>query len=82
VNGGTATAPLTLFGGAEPVVNASVGSGVPVPLLVDTGPTGLVIPFQNVGGLVGTLQLGLPTGFGMGGIAGESTISTRRITRR
>lgn len=70
VSGGTATAPLTLFGGAEPLVNASVGGGAPVPLLVDTGSTGLVIPFQNAGGLLGTLQLGLPSGFGIGGYSG------------
>lgn len=70
VSGGTATAPLTLYGGGEPLVNASVGGGVPVPLLVDTGSTGLVIPFQNAGGLLGTLQLGLPTGFGVGGYSG------------
>jgi PPE-repeat protein len=70
VNGGTATAPLTLYGGAEPLVNASVGGGAPVPLLVDTGSTGLVIPFQNAGGLLGTLQLGLPSGFGIGGYSG------------
>lgn len=70
VSSGTATAPLTLCGGAEPLVNASVGGGAPVPLLVDTGSTGLVIPFQNAGGLLGTLQLGLPTGFGVGGYSG------------
>jgi hypothetical protein len=70
LSGGTATAPLTLYGGAEPLVNASVGGGAPVPLLVDTGSTGLVIPFQNAGGLLGTLQLGLPTGFGIGGYSG------------
>ncbi len=66
----TATAPLTIVGGTEAVVNASVGSGSPVPLLVDTGSTGLVIPFRNVGGLLGVLQLGLPTGFGIGGYSG------------
>lgn len=70
VNGGTATAPLTIVDGTEPVVNASVGSGSPVPLLVDTGSTGLVIPFQDVGGLLGMLQLGLPHGFGIGGYSG------------
>jgi hypothetical protein len=66
----SATVPLTVFGGTEPVVNASVGSGSPVPLLVDTGSTGLVIPFQKVGGLLGVLQLGLPRGFGLGGFSG------------
>ncbi|MGA7050227.1 MAG: PecA family PE domain-processing aspartic protease, partial [Mycobacterium sp.] len=61
---------LTIVGGTEPVVNASVNGGTPVPLLVDTGSTGLVLPFQNVGGLLGVLQLGLPTGFGFGGYSG------------
>jgi PPE-repeat protein len=68
--GQTGTVPLTLFGGTEPLVNASVGSGTPVPLLVDTGSTGLVIPFQNVGGLLGVLQLGFPRGLGIGGYSG------------
>jgi len=77
ITGGTATAPLTKYEGTEAIVNASVGSGAPVPLLVDTGSTGLVIPFQNVGGLFGLLQLpgafgipGLPLGFGIGGYTG------------
>jgi PE family len=62
--------PLTIVGGTEPIVNASVGSGSPVPLLVDTGSTGLVIPFQNVGGVLGVLQLGFPRGIGIGGFSG------------
>ncbi|OIN80705.1 PecA family PE domain-processing aspartic protease [Mycobacterium malmoense] len=70
INNGTATAPLTLVDGTEPVVNASVGSGTPVPLLVDTGSAGLVIPFQDVGGLFGVLQLGLPQGLGISGYSG------------
>ena len=70
ISGGTATAPLTIVAGTEPVVNATVGSGAPVRLLVDTGSTGLVVPFQNAGGVLGVLQLGLPTGFGLGGYSG------------
>jgi hypothetical protein len=73
----TGRAPLTIFEGTEALVNASVGSGTPVPLLVDTGSTGLVIPFQNVGGLFGVLQLpgafgipGVPLGLGIGGYSG------------
>jgi hypothetical protein len=53
--------------GTRPIVDASVGSGSPEPLLVDTGSNGLVIPFTDVGGLYGLLQLGIPRGFGMGG---------------
>ncbi|OBG18657.1 hypothetical protein A5764_17780 [Mycobacterium sp. 852002-51057_SCH5723018] len=70
INGNTATAPLTIVGGTEPIVNASVGGGAPAPLLVDTGSTGLTIPFQKVGGLLGVLQLGVPTGLGVGGYSG------------
>lgn len=67
---GSATVPLTVVGGTEPIVNASVGSGGSIPLLVDTGSTGLVVPYQDVGGLFGLLSNGLPTGFGMGGYSG------------
>src|SRR6201997_682117 len=70
INGNTATTPLTVRGGTEPIVDASIGSGGAQPLLVDTGSTGLIIPFTNVGGLIGLLQLGLPTGGGVGGFSG------------
>src|ERR1700677_51121 len=66
----TGRVPLTIVGGTEPIVNASVGGGSPVPLLVDTGSTGLVIPFQNVGGVLGVLQLGIPRGIGIGSFSG------------
>jgi PPE-repeat protein len=66
----TGKVPLTVFGGSEPLVNASVGTGAPVPLLVDTGSAGLVIPFTEVGGLTGLLQLGLPLGLGISGYSG------------
>jgi hypothetical protein len=56
--------------GTEPVVNASVGSGSSVPLLVDTGSTGLVIPYKDAGGILGLLKLGLPSGIGTGGYSG------------
>ena len=70
--GSTATGktPLSIYAGTEARVNASVGSGTPVRLLVDTGSTGLVIPYQNVGGLLGVLQLGLPLNIGLGGYSG------------
>jgi PPE-repeat protein len=70
ISGNTATTPLTMVAGTEPIVNASVGSGPMVPLLVDTGSTGLVIPFTRAGGLLGVLQMGLPTNFGIGGYSG------------
>ncbi len=68
--GNSATAPLTVFAGTEPLVNASVGTGSAVPLLVDTGSAGLVIPFTRVGGLLGVLQMGIPIGGGIGGYSG------------
>jgi PPE-repeat protein len=70
VTGTSATVPLTVVNGTEPVVNASVGNGPSVPLLVDTGSTGLVIPIKDAGGLLGVLQLGLPRGVGVGGYSG------------
>ncbi len=66
----TGTVPLTMYAGTEPLVNATVGKGSATPLLVDTGSTGLVIPFQKAGGLLGLLQLGLPTGGGISGYSG------------
>jgi hypothetical protein len=66
----SATVPLTVVDSTEPVVNASVGSGPTVPLLVDTGSTGLVIPYKDAGGILGLLKLGLPSGIGMGGYSG------------
>lgn len=45
--------------GNFPVVNVSVNGGPAVPVLLDTGSAGLVVPFWNVG----WQNLGLPTGF-------------------
>jgi len=69
-NGSTGVVPLSLYLGTEALANASVGTGSPVPLLVDTGSTGLVIPYQKVGGLLGLLQLGLPISGGISGYSG------------
>ncbi len=66
----SATIPLQMVNGTEPVVHAAVGNGGSVPLLVDTGSTGLVVPYQDVGGLIGLLSHGLPTNFGIGGYSG------------
>ena len=59
----------TIYGGTEPIVNASVNGGPSVPLLVDTGSTGLVIPIQDIG----IQHLGLPTGLGVGAYSGGDT---------
>jgi hypothetical protein len=61
--------PLSIYQTTEPIVNASVNGGQSVPLLVDTGSTGLVIPLQDIG----LQHLGLPTGFGMGSYSGGDT---------
>ncbi len=66
----SATIPLQMVNGTEPVVHASVGNGGSIPLLVDTGSTGLVVPYQDVGGLTGLLSYGLPSNFGIGGYSG------------
>jgi PE family len=61
VNG---TVPLQMDG-TTPLVNLSVNGGPSVPLLVDTGSTGLVIPLRDIG----LQHLGLPTGWGIGAYA-------------
>lgn len=65
----SATVPLTV-NGSEAIVYASVGNGSSQPLLVDTGSTGLVVPYQDIGGILGLFSYGLPTGFGIGGYSG------------
>ncbi|BBZ43934.1 hypothetical protein MPRM_12150 [Mycobacterium parmense] len=66
VNGQSATVPLTMVHTTEPVIGVSVNGGPNVPVLVDTGSTGLVIPLQDIG----LQSLSLPTGFGVGGYSG------------
>ena len=57
-----ATVPLQMNGTA-PTVYLSVNGGPSVPVLVDTGSTGLVIPLRDIG----LQHLGFPTGWGIGG---------------
>jgi hypothetical protein len=69
----TATIPLTVLEGTEPAVNASIDGGGSVPLLVDTGSAGLVVPWQDLGSgseLQDLLSLGLPSSFGESGYSG------------
>lgn len=63
----TATVPLVVQDGTEPVVDISVGGGASVPVLVDTGSAGLVMPIWDIGwqGITG-----LPTNFGLGSYSG------------
>jgi hypothetical protein len=69
------TIPLTVLEGTEPAVNATIGSGDSVPLLVDTGSSGLVVPYTDLGDnwftqLEELFQLGSPANFGISGYSG------------
>ena len=66
VNG---TVPLGIFNNTEPLVYISVNGGPQMPVLVDTGSAGLVVPIQDIG----LQQLGLPRGFGVSGYSGGLT---------
>jgi hypothetical protein len=72
---GTYTIPLTLLEGTEPAVNASIGGGDPVQLLVDSGSSGLVVPYTDLGDnfftqLEALFQLGSPASYGISGYSG------------
>ncbi|WP_343600642.1 PecA family PE domain-processing aspartic protease [Mycobacterium sp.] len=60
---------LQVIDGTEPVVYISVDDGPRVPVLVDTGSSGLVIPLHDIG----TQNLGAPTGYGVSGYSGGLT---------
>ncbi len=66
---GTGGVSMPVYQGTEPVVDVSIGGGPSVPVLVDTGSTGLVIPLRDVG----LFNLGFPTGFGSGAYSGGLT---------
>jgi hypothetical protein len=59
-------ASLYLFDGVAPTTYISVNNGPYVPVLVDTGSTGLVIPWWQIG----IQNLGLPTGYGISAYSG------------
>jgi hypothetical protein len=74
---GTYDLPLSLLGtpATEPAVYASIDGGSSVPLLVDTGSSGLVIPDTDLGSnfftqLEALSQLGTPTGLSESGYSG------------
>jgi hypothetical protein len=73
VTTGTYDLPLKVLEGTEPAVNASIDGGSSVPLLVDTGSAGLVVPWQDLGSgseFSDLLNLGLPSSFGESGYSG------------
>ena len=70
-----ASLPLTVLEGTEPAVNASIDGGSSVPLLVDTGSSGLVLPYTDFGSnfltqLDALYALGTPTGISESGYSG------------
>lgn len=62
----SATIPIDITAGTEPVANISVGGGSDVPVVVDTGSNGLVLPWWDIG----WQDLGFPTDFGIGQYSG------------
>jgi hypothetical protein len=68
---GIATIPLSVAEDTEPTVNVAVEGGSSVPMLVDTGSSGLVIPWYEVGQYgLGLFSLGMPTTIGESGYSG------------
>jgi hypothetical protein len=61
--------PITMHEVTEPTIQATVAGSSPQTLLVDTGSSGLVIPWENVG-LFQLLSLGFPTGISESGYSG------------
>ena len=57
---------LSVFNGIAPTSYISVNNGPYVPVLVDTGSTGLVIPWWQIG----LQNLGIPTGYGISAYSG------------
>ncbi len=60
---------MQMYQNTLPVVDVSVNGGPSVPVAVDTGSTGLVIPLREIG----LYNLGLPTGIGTGAYGGGLT---------
>lgn len=63
--------PLTMREVTEPTVNVAVEGGSSVPMLVDTGSSGLVVPWYEVGPFgLGLFSMGMPTTIGESGYSG------------
>jgi hypothetical protein len=67
--------PITMHIVTEPTIQAAIGTGDPSTLLVDTGSSGLVVPWQELGtndfsALQELFKLGLPENFGFSGYSG------------
>jgi hypothetical protein len=67
--------PITIQEATEPTVQASVDGGTTLPVLVDTGSSGLVVPYTDLGSnfltqLEALYALGSPTSIGESGYSG------------
>jgi hypothetical protein len=65
--------PITIQEATEPTVQATVAGGTAEPVLVDTGSSGLVIPWQDLGSgseFQDLSTLGFPASFGESGYSG------------
>jgi hypothetical protein len=72
---GTYDIPITVQEDTEPTVQAAIGSGPDQTLLVDTGSSGLVVPYTDLGSnfftqLENLYDLGFPTGISESGYSG------------
>lgn len=65
-----ASIPLQMFNTTSPLVDLSVSGGPNIPVLVDTGSLGLVVPWYDLG-LQGLENLGSPIGSNIGGYGGN-----------
>ena len=67
--------PVTMQIVTEPTIQATIGAGSPSTLLVDTGSSGLVVPWQDLGtndfaALEELFKLGTPENYGLSGYSG------------
>ena len=67
--------PITIQEATEPTVNAAIDGGSTLPVLVDTGSSGLVVPYTDLGSnfftqLEALYALGSPTGISESGYSG------------
>ncbi len=72
---GSYVLPITMQVVTEPTIQAAIGAGDPSTLLVDTGSSGLVVPWQELGSndfsaLQELFKLGLPENYGFSGYSG------------
>ncbi len=69
------TLPVTMQIVTEPTIQAAIGAGDPSTLLVDTGSSGLVVPWEELGSndfaaLEELFKLGAPENYGFSGYSG------------